>query len=241
MTIKVIKGADRSWRPFRFPPRVKSPAQAAAGFAGDPAALQRAVADGFQEGIDKGYREGLEQGREAGHREGFQRGVEDGKALGLEEGRQQGRRAFDEAGRPLDRLIEAFEGFRQEYEQARREELLELVQKVARQVIRCELTLHPTQLLTLAEEALNAMPGDQEDVRIQLNPEECARIRELAPERASRWALRPDSTLAQGECRIRSADSDIDAGCEQRLGACVERLREQLSADSALPLPAGDD
>src|SRR5690606_3802130 len=121
MTVKVIKGADRSWRPFRFPPRVKTPAQAAAGFADDPAALQRAVADGFQEGIDKGYREGLEQGREAGHREGFQRGVEDGKALGLEEGRQQGCRAFDEAGQPLDRLIEAFEGFRQEYEQARRE------------------------------------------------------------------------------------------------------------------------
>jgi len=44
MTVKVIKGADRSWRPFRFPPRVKTPAQAAAGFADDPAALQRAVA-----------------------------------------------------------------------------------------------------------------------------------------------------------------------------------------------------
>jgi flagellar assembly protein FliH len=230
MTIKVIKGADRSWRPFRFPPRVKSPAQAGAGFAGDPAALQRAVADGFQEGIDKGYREGLEQGREAGHREGFQRGVEDGKALGLEEGRQQGRRAFDEAGRPLDRLIEAFEGFRQEYEQARREELLELVQKVARQVIRCELTLHPTQLLTLAEEALNAMPGDQEDVRIQLNPEECARIRELAPERAAAWRLVPDEKLALGECRVLTAQAEADIGCQQRLDSCMETLAEHITA-----------
>ncbi|AGA88640.1 flagellar assembly protein FliH [Stutzerimonas stutzeri] len=230
MTIKVIKGADRSWRPFRFPPRVKTPAQAAAGFAGDPAALQRAVADGFQEGIDKGYREGLEQGREAGHREGFQRGVEDGKALGLEEGRQQGRRAFDEAGRPLDRLIEAFEGFRQEYEQARREELLELVQKVARQVIRCELTLHPTQLLTLAEEALNAMPGDQEDVRIQLNPEECARIRELAPERAAAWRLVPDEKLALGECRVLTAQAEADIGCQQRLDSCMETLAEHITA-----------
>jgi len=230
MTIKVINGADRSWRPFRFPPRVKSPAQAAAGFAGDPAALQRAVADGFQEGIDKGYREGLEQGREAGHREGFQRGVEDGKALGLEEGRQQGRRAFDEAGRPLDRLIEAFEGFRQEYEQARREELLELVQKVARQVIRCELTLHPTQLLTLAEEALNAMPGDQEEVRIQLNPEECARIRELAPERAAAWRLVPDEKLALGECRVLTAQAEADIGCQQRLDSCMETLAEHITA-----------
>ncbi|KJS80460.1 flagellar assembly protein FliH [Stutzerimonas kunmingensis] len=230
MTVKVIKGADRSWRPFRFPPRVKTPAQAAAGFADDPAALQRAVADGFQEGIDKGYREGLEQGREAGHREGFQRGVEDGKALGLEEGRQQGRRAFDEAGQPLDRLIEAFEGFRQEYEQARREELLELVQKVARQVIRCELTLHPTQLLTLAEEALSAMPGDQEDVRIHLNPEECARIRELAPERAAAWRLVPDEKLALGECRVLTAQAEADIGCQQRLDSCMETLAEHITA-----------
>jgi flagellar assembly protein FliH len=230
MTIKVIKGADRSWRPFRFPPRVKTPAQAAAGFADDPAALQRAVADGFQEGIDKGYREGLEQGREAGHREGFQRGVEDGKALGLEEGRQQGCRAFDEAGQPLDRLIEAFEGFRQEYEQARREELLELVQKVARQVIRCELTLHPTQLLTLAEEALSAMPGDQEDVRIHLNPEECARIRELAPERAVAWRLVPDEKLPLGECRVLTAQAEADIGCQQRLDSCMETLAEHITA-----------
>ncbi|MCQ2049066.1 flagellar assembly protein H [Stutzerimonas stutzeri] len=230
MTVKVIKGADRSWRPFRFPPRVKTPAQAAAGFADDPAALQRAVADGFQEGIDKGYREGLEQGREAGHREGFQRGVEDGKALGLEEGRQQGRRAFDEAGQPLDRLIEAFEGFRQEYEQARREELLELVQKVARQVIRCELTLHPTQLLTLAEEALSAMPGDQEDVRIHLNPEECARIRELAPERAAAWRLVPDEKLPLGECRVLTAQAEADIGCQQRLDSCMETLAEHITA-----------
>jgi len=197
---------------------------------GDPAALQRAVADGFQEGIDKGYREGLEQGREAGHREGFQRGVEDGKALGLEDGRLQGRRAFDEAGRPLDRLIESFERFRAEYEQARREELLELVQKVARQVIRCELTLHPTQLLTLAEEALTAMPGDQEDVRIHLNPEECARIRELAPERAAAWRLVPDEKLALGECRVLTAQAEADIGCQQRLDSCMETLAEHITA-----------
>ncbi len=230
MTVKVIKGADRSWRPFRFPPRMKPQGQMAEGLTGDPAALQRAVADGFQEGLDKGYREGLEQGREAGHREGFQRGVEDGKALGLEDGRLQGRRAFDEAGRPLDRLIESFERFRAEYEQARREELLELVQKVARQVIRCELTLHPTQLLTLAEEALTAMPGDQDEVRIHLNPEECARIRELAPERAAAWRLVPDEKLALGECRVLTAQAEADIGCQQRLDACMETLAEHIVA-----------
>ncbi|QUE76168.1 flagellar assembly protein FliH [Stutzerimonas stutzeri] len=230
MSIKIIKGEGRAWRPFRFPPRVRS--AAADSMAGDPAALQRAVADGFQEGIDKGYEQGLEQGREAGHREGLERGVEDGKAIGREEGRVAGRRAFDEAARPMDELVERFERFRQEFEQARREQLLELVQKVSKQVIRCELTLHPTQLLTLAEEALAAMPGDQEDVRILLNPEECTRIKELAPERAAAWRLVPDEKLALGECRVVTAQAEADIGCQQRLDSCMDTLAEHIKAEA---------
>jgi len=232
MSIKIIKGEGRSWRPFRFPPRVRTAAELADSVAGDPAALQRAVADGFQEGIDKGYEQGLEQGREAGHREGFERGVEDGKAVGREEGRVQGRRAFEEAARPMDELVERFERFRQEFEQARREQLLELVQKVSKQVIRCELTLHPTQLLSLAEEALAAMPGDQEDVRILLNPEECTRIKELAPERAAAWRLVPDDKLALGECRVITAESEADIGCQQRLDSCMDTLGEHIRAEA---------
>lgn len=231
MSIKIIKGEGRSWRPFRFPPRVRTAAELADSVAGDPAALQRAVADGFQEGIDKGYEQGLEQGREAGHREGFERGVEDGKTIGREEGRVMGRRAFDEAARPMDELVERFERFRQEFEQARREQLLELVQKVSKQVIRCELTLHPTQLLSLAEEALAAMPGGQEDVRILLNPEECARIKELAPERAAAWRLVPDEKLALGECRVVTAQAEADIGCQQRLDSCMDTLAEHIKAE----------
>jgi flagellar assembly protein FliH len=232
MSIKIIKSEGRSWRPFRFPPRVRTAAELAESMAGDPAAMQRAVADGFQEGIDKGYEQGLEQGREAGHREGFERGVEDGKAIGREEGRVMGRRAFDEAARPMDALVERLDSFRQEFEQARREQLLELVQKVSKQVIRCELTLHPTQLLTLAEEALAAMPGDQEDVRILLNPEECTRIKELAPERAAAWRLVPDEKLALGECRVITAQAEADIGCQQRLDSCMDTLAEHIKAEA---------
>lgn len=232
MSIKIIKGEGRNWRPFRFPPRVRPAAQGDEVLASDPAALQRAVADGFQEGIDKGYEQGLEQGREAGHREGFERGVEDGKAIGREEGRIQGLKAFNQAAQPLEQLVERFERFRQDFEQARREQLLELVQKVSKQVIRCELTLHPTQLLSLAEEALASMPDDQEDVRILLNPEECARIRELAPERAAAWRLVPDEKLALGECRVVTAQTEADIGCQQRLDSCMDTLAEHIKAEA---------
>jgi len=233
MAIKVIKGAGRSWRPFRFPSRYTLLAQGGGEAAGsDLAATQRAIADGFKEGMEKGYQEGLVQGREAGQQEGFEYGTQEGMRQGLEEGRAEGRRDFDEASRLLNRLTEQFESFQRDFENARRKELLELVKKVSKQVIRCELTLHPTQLLTLAEEALAAMPGDQEDVRILLNPEEYARIKDLAPERAAAWRLVPDDKLALGECRVVTAHAEADIGCQQRLDSCMDTLAEHMAVEA---------
>lgn len=229
MTIKVIKGASRNWRPYRFPPR-SSQAQVSWG---NPEALQRAIADGFQEGSEKGYQQGLEQGRLAGEREGYEKGRLEGLQRGREEGREQGKQLFDEASQPLEQISAQLRQFLNDFERKRRQELLVLVKKVAQQVIRCELTLHPTQLLTLAEEALAAMPTDHGEVRILLNPEECARIKDLVPERAALWRLVPDDTLPLGECRVVTGQAEADIGCQQRLDSCMETLAEhmQLSED----------
>lgn len=226
MTVKVISAKGRQWRPYRFPPR--STQTAPADWAGDPAAMQRAVADGFQEGIEKGYEQGLRQGEEAGLREGFERGRAEGIQQGVEEGRSQGRRDFDEASRPLAYISEQVHRFLGDFEFNRRQELLELVKKVAQQVIRCELTLHPTQLLTLIEEALANMPPAQGDIYILLNPEECARIKEIAPHRASAWRLVPNDKLALGECRVITDQTEADIGCQQRLDSCVDTLAQHL-------------
>lgn len=225
MTVKVISAKGRQWRPYRFPPRST---QTAANLAGDPAAMQRAVADGFQEGIEKGYQQGLLQGEEAGLRDGFEKGRLAGIQQGLEEGRSQGRSAFDEASRPLAYISEQVHRFLGDFELSRRQELLELVKKVSQQVIRCELTLHPTQLLTLVEEALANMPSTQGDIYILLNPEECARIKDIAPERAAAWRLIADDRLALGECRVITDQTEADIGCQQRLDSCVDTIAQHL-------------
>jgi flagellar assembly protein FliH len=227
MTVKVIRGAaGRNWRPYRFPPRCREPL--ADAWEGDPASRQRAMADGFQQGNEKGYHEGLEQGREAGRQEGYEQGRQEGLRQGREEGRQQGRQQFEQAGKPLDGITQELQRFFAELEAKRRQELLELVQKVAKQVIRCELTLHPTQLLSLAEEALASMPGELGEVQVLLNPEEYARIKDLAPERAANWRLVPDERLGLGECRVVTAQAEADIGCQQRLDSCVEALAGHL-------------
>ncbi len=219
---KVLKGDVRNWRPFRFPPRCN--ALPGGDWNGDPALLQRAVADGFQQGLEKGYLDGLQQGQDAGQREGFEQGRQDG----LRSGRNDGRQSFDAAAKPLDAMAAEFRRYAEDVERSQQKQLLELVEKVAKQVIRCELTLHPTQLLSLAEEALAAMPGEQGEVQILLSPEECARIKELAPERASSWRLIPDERLGLGECRVVTAQAEADIGCQQRLDSCMETLTEHV-------------
>ncbi|VXC27709.1 Flagellar assembly protein FliH [Pseudomonas sp. 8AS] len=226
MDKKIIKGGDRNWRPYHFPPRCREPRGEV--WDGDPVSRQRAIADGFQQGMDKGYQEGLQQGRSAGREGGFAEGREEGLRLGREEGRQQGREAFDRVSQPIDGMLDELRRFRTELEDKRRQELLELVSKVAKQVIRCELTLNPTQLLSLAEEALASMPGDPGEVQVLLNPEEYQRLRDLAPERAAQWRLLPDERLGLGECRVVTAQAEADIGCQQRLDSCMDALADHL-------------
>jgi flagellar assembly protein FliH len=230
MTVRIIKDAGKGWRPYRFPPRANFN-QGSFGddhWNADPAALQRAIADGFQEGSEKGYQQGLVQGQEEGQRDGFDQGHREGLRQGREEGKAEGRQVFETASQPLDRICQQMQAYMEEFDRKRRHDLLQLVKKVAQQVIRCELTLHPTQLLNLAEEALASMPTDQGDVNIHLNPEEYNRIKDLAPGRAATWRLVADEKLALGECRIVTAQTEVDIGCQQRLDACMETLTDHL-------------
>ena len=230
MTAKLIKGDTRHWRPYRFPPRSS---QSAVDWSDDPAGLQRAMAEGFQQGIEKGYQDGLQQGEEAGRQAGFEQGRSEGLRQGREEGRSEGRREFEQAAQPLQKISAQVEQYLGELEHKRREELLELVKKVAQQVIRCELTLHPTQLLALVEEALASMPGEPQEVQVLLSPEEYARIKSVAPERAANWKLVADERLALGECRVVTPQAEADVGCQQRLDACIDTLSEHLHLTEA--------
>jgi flagellar assembly protein FliH len=227
-------------RPHRFPP-LSQVSLAAPGAGPASVQLQASLADGFREGLDKGYRDGQESGRQEGHAEGLRAG----HRAGVAEGRREALARFDAVAPAMDALVEAFERFQGDYQSALRKEVVDLVAKVARQVIRCELALQPVQLLSLVDETLAAMPRGTEEVEVLLNPEELQRIRELDPVRASRWRLVPDATLEPGECRVRAGAREADAGCRQRLAACMERVSAQLSdtapttgtADAAAALP----
>ncbi|MNL31460.1 flagellar assembly protein H [compost metagenome] len=106
------------------------------------------------------------------------------------------------------------------------------MEKVSRQVIRCELTLHPTQILTLVEEALSALPQQPEQINVMLNSEEHRRISEAEPEKVTQWGLMADPELAPGECRVVTNTTEMDVGCQHRLDQCMDVLKETLLPES---------
>jgi flagellar assembly protein FliH len=228
----------KTYRPYRFPPLTQfalaHPQPSSNG------QWQSTLAEGFQQGMDDGYRKGHETGLAEGLREGLEQGRAEGLRLGMEAGRQQTAVSFETLARPFDAMLANLARLQAEYQQAQRTEVVDLVAKVARQVIRAELALQPVQLLAMVDETLSTLPATRKAIEVYLNPEEKQRISELDPKRAARWTLIADPSLELGECRVKAGHSEADAGCQQRLAACMEQVSTQLleSVDEAPAEPA---
>ena len=223
----------KQFRAYHFPPLHQFPGAqrpGASGPAGSPASAeewQSALADGYRRGQREGYEAGLDQGRS----DGYPVGQSEGLQRGIEEGREMAQNSFEELVKPVDAMLKALKKLKLEMRAAQRKEVVDLVGKIARQVIRAELALQPVQLLALVEEALSVMPPSRDQVEVFLNPEELRRVLELDPKRAKKWTLLPDPALEPGECRVRSGDNEVDAGCQGRLSAVMDQVREQLLDD----------
>lgn len=219
----------KQFRPYRFPPlsQYAPPANRVNGAGtamADAAQWQASVSEGFEQGQRDGYDIGLQRGQEDGFEAGRQQGFEQGR----EEGRQETLVGFDQLARPVDAMLKGLKKLRADYRAAQRKEVVDLVAKVARQVIRAELALQPVQIMALVDETLASMPPTREEIDVYLNPEELKRIQDLDPKRAKRWNLIADASMEIGECRIRAGDNEVDAGCHQRLAAVMEQVDNQL-------------
>ena len=223
----------KQFRPYRFPPLSQFPAAAPRSNGGvDGKQWQASVSQGFEQGQRDGYEIGLSRGQE----DGFEAGRTAGQEQGREEGRHETLVAYDQLARPVDAMLKSLKKLRADYRAAQRKEVVDLVAKVARQVIRAELALQPVQIMALVDETLATMPPTREEIDVYLNPEELKRISELDPKRAKRWNLIADAHLDAGECRIKAGDNEVDAGCHQRLAAVMEQVDNQLQVADA-----GDD
>ena len=202
--------------------------------------LQQKLEEGFQTGLEQGHEEGLRQGLSQGKQQGLLEGQKEGFQKGFVSGEQSGKQAFLEAAKPVNELYQTLSRWQSEREQQQRHIICELVQKVAQQVIRAELTLMPQQILALVDETLEAMPGKTERVTVHLNPQDLERITQINAELPKEWKLVANPELPTGGCHLVTDDAEADASCDSRLQACMDNVKEHL-LEEVTPAAEGDN
>ena len=224
------KSLSQKVRLHRFPPLLQSAhekemKEASAAWDDYQNKFDRGYDEGLQQGHDAGFAAGEEQGKQAGYNAGFTQGLEEGHA----QGRAHLEAQMNEMIAPLSALKEILEDGHNQHIIQQQDLILELVRKVSQQVIRCELTLQPTQILTLVEETLAALPDDAQQVKIHLEPTAVTKLQELAADKIKDWKLVADDSISAGGCRVVSEHSDADASVETRLNTCMEHVADKLT------------
>ncbi|MFT5787989.1 MAG: flagellar assembly protein FliH [Shewanella sp.] len=190
----------------------------------------------FQQAFDKGYNEGVQKGHQAGFSSGEEEGQQAGHAAGFNQGRIEGQqKGKDNIDEQLNSIITPLSALQSLLKEGHNQQILQqqslildLVRRVSLQVIRCELTLQPQQILTLIEETLAALPDDPSNVKIHLEPSAVEKLKELATDKIQSWSLIADASISAGGCRIVSEKSDADASVETRLDRCMAQVENHL-------------
>jgi flagellar assembly protein FliH len=154
--------------------------------------------------------EGFAEGRAEGRAEGLRAAAQE-----LAEQRAALERALDVLARPLEDA-----GHRVE------EEILALVQTVARQLLRREMHLDPTHLVGVIREGLAALPLATDTVTVRLHPADAEVVqgclKDTGGERA--WRIETDPLLERGGCLITTPRSVVDARLDTRLARVMAAL-----------------
>lgn len=233
------------YRLHRFPP-LAQPVDDELGFGNDEwqdnqLDLQQRLEAGFQQGLQQGHDEGIRQGLEQGKQQGLLEGQKEGFQKGYISGEQAGKQTFMEAAQPVNDLFQALSQWQSEKEQQQRHMICELVQKVAQQVIRAELTLMPQQILALVDETLGAMPSKTEKVVVHLNPQDLERITQVNASLPDAWKLVANPELPVGGCHLVTDDAEADASCDSRLQACMDNVKQHLLDEVTAPQSTESD
>lgn len=189
---------------------------------------QESFNKGYQEGKEQGFQSGLLSGEEEGKRIGFAEGIKQGREEGFVKGKHDVDIKLTEIIVPLMALKSLLEeGYEKQINQQQKL-IVDLVRRITKQVIRCELTLQPQQILTLVEETIASLPSDVSEIEIHLEPSAVKELQLLAFDKLKHWKMVPDNEISQGGCRIVTNKCDADASIETRLNSCLDKVEEHL-------------
>jgi flagellar assembly protein FliH len=182
----------------------------------------------------------LERLHRKAHDEGFERGRAEGFRFGHHEALEAARTQIAERIALLDEMLGSLAApFRRLDDQVERE-VVSLVVAIVRQLVRREVRTDPGQIVGVVREALAILPVASRNVRVVLNPEDAALVRQVYALSDSEvtWKIVEDPVVARGGCRVVTDASQVDATLESRLAALIAPL---LAAGRSVDPATGEE
>ncbi len=151
-----------------------------------------------------------------------QRAYDDGFRLG----RQQGLEAAKAQAQQFTDILTRFSEPLADLDDQVVNELVITVKALTRQLVRREMKAAPEGIVAVVREAVSVLPSNAQDIEIHLHPEDAKLVREILSINVEHptWRLMEDPVLTQGDCRVVTENSEIDAGLEARLNALVSEM-----------------
>ncbi|MCL2075456.1 MAG: flagellar assembly protein FliH [Betaproteobacteria bacterium] len=183
---------------------------------------EEARQNGYRIGFGEGRTAGYEEGLRAGHADGYQDGFDSGRKAGFRDGAS----AAENYEVEIHRLCQGLQSAMAVFDQEVAESALACALEVAGQLARTTLRVQPEMLLPIIQEALAALPMHHGPVTLFLSQADAALVREHLESQFTQegWAIQEDDTLQQGDCRIYSGASEVDARMETRWRRVLEGI-----------------
>lgn len=148
-----------------------------------------------------------------------------GEAAGLAAGEVEIRKRLAEV-QHIESIFTALARPLAELDQEVEQQLVTLTFAIAKQVLRRELRIEPSQIIAIVRDTVSLLPLAQRNIRVHLHPQDAALVRErlAEPQAEQAWSIVEDPIMSRGGCRVSSDSSQIDARLETRIAAVLTQL-----------------
>ena len=218
-------GKSRNWR--YEPPEETEVAEPTPLTAEEIEEIRQAAFDeGFEQGKADGFSKGFEEGRADGHQEGLTSGHQEG----LEQGLAQGKETIEQQITAMQTLLDQLHQPLANVEKNVEAQLLQLVVQLTQAVTKHEAKTNPDILLSAIAEGVKALPGQESQIQILLNPQDIRLVEEqfgAGHIQAQGWQLLAAPQLNPGGCQIENSTSNIDLSVKSRLSEVLESFLQE--------------
>ena len=180
-----------------------------------------------QSEADLTRKQAYDDGFTSGKKAGFEAGNTEGLAAGKEASVTAAQRDMQPKLKDLNNLLTSLSHSLNEEDYKLEKTLMELVEQIARAVIRKELTLEPGSLMKVIKETISALPPSRDHIKIHLNPLDKPFADNACETGGENWRIVADEEIERGGCKIDTEHSEVDMTVEGRIQGVLEKLYER--------------